>query len=178
MNLLPTRQKKRVKLLILFQNTIFSGLVLILLILILIFVLGGALIFLNFKFSYIEKKIVDEQLRVIRTETVKGMERKVRELNKELIGLKEIQNKQSNLYQALDKISQDLFKEVEINSLEIDRELNKITITGHSDTREKLLAIKQTLENSSNYKNIDFPLANLTEPEDIDFQFSFTLHLD
>lgn len=173
MNLLPIKQKKRIKLKIVFQNVIFSGLVLILLSLILILVLGGFLIFLNFKYQNIEKKITIEQSRVIKTETVKSMERKVREINKELIELKEIQTSQSNLYQALDNISQKLFLDVEIHSLEIDRESGKITIIGYSAFRENLLTIKRILETNPEYKDIDFPLSNLTDPEDIDFRFSF-----
>lgn len=178
MNLLPTKQRKKIGLKIIYQNIIFSGLILILLILILIVFLGGFLIFLNFKYHSIEKKITIEQSRVIQTETIKGMERKVKELNKELVELKETQAKRSNLYQVLENVSQKLLLEVEVYSLEIDREAEKVTITGHSSTREKLLAIKETLETSPEYKNIDFPLSNLTNPKDIDFRFSFTLHLE
>lgn len=174
MNLLPIKQRKRARLAILYQNIISSGLILILLILVLIILLGGFLIFLNLKYQAIEKKIIIEQSRVIQTETVRGMERKVKELNKELVELKEIQNKQSNLYQILDNISQKLLLGVVVHSLEIDKKTGKVTVTGYSAFRENLLAIKQALETSSEYKNIDFPISNLTNPKDIDFWFSFT----
>lgn len=174
MNLLPARQRKKVRLEIAYQNIVFSGLILILLVLILMIFLGGFLIFLNFKYHSIEKKITIEQSRIIQTETVRGMERKVEELNKELMELKKTQSKQGNLYQVLENISQKLLLEVEVYSLEIDRETGKVTVTGHSATRENLLAIKGTLEISPEYKNIDFPLSNLTDPKDIDFRFSFT----
>lgn len=173
MNLLPTRQRKRVRLLICYQNIVYSGLILILLILFLIFFLGGFLIFLNLKYQNIEKKIMVEQLRVIETRTIKGMERKVSELNEELNKLKQIQSKKTNIYQVLDEISRNLLIGVEVFTLEINRESNKIFISGHSATRDNLLAIKRILESSPDYKNIDFPLSNLTESKDIDFQFSF-----
>lgn len=173
MNLLPIRQRKKVKLEFIYQNIIFSGLILVLLILILTVFLGGFLIFLNFKYHSIEKKIIIEQSRIIQSETIKGMERKVKEINKELTELEQIQIKQSNLYQVLENITQDLLLEVEVQSLEIDRETGKITVAGYSAFRENLLAIKETLESSPQYKNIDFPLSNLTNPKDIDFRFSF-----
>lgn len=163
---------------IFYQNIIFSGLILILLILILTLVLGGFLIFSNFEYRTIEEKITIEQSRVVRTETVKGMERKVRDLNRELAQLKQIQNRQSNVYQILDNISQKLLKGVEIYNLEIDRESGKIMISGFSPTRDNLLTIKQILEATPEYKNVDFPLSNLTDPKDIKFYFSFTLHLE
>ena len=76
-------------------------------------------------------------------------------------------------YQVLENITQDLFSEVEVDTLEIDRETGKITVTGYSAMRESLLAIKETLEKSPDYKDIDFPLSNLTDPKDIDFSFNF-----
>lgn len=173
MNLLPIKQRKRIKLLIIYQNIVFSGLVLILLSLILILVLGSFLIFLNFKFQGIEKEITIEQSRIIQTETVRSVERRIKELNKELKELKEAQAKESNVYSILDDISQNLLIGVEVHTLKIDRETGKISVTGYSSTRENLLIIKEILETSDKYKNVDFPLANLTDPKDIDFIFSF-----
>jgi hypothetical protein len=178
MNLLPTEQRKRVRLLICYQNIIFSGLVLVLLVLVLILFLGAGLIFLNLEYQIIEDKIAIEQSRVIQTETVKGMERKVKELNKELAELRQTQDKQSNLYQILDNISQKLLQGVEIYNLEINRESSRVMVSGFSPTRDKLLRIKQILETTSEYENIDFPLSNLTDPKDIKFYFSFTLQLE
>lgn len=173
MNLLPISQKKKVKLGITYQNIIFSGLILVLLILILIVFLGGFLIFLNFKYHSIEKRITVEQSRIIQTETVKGMERKIKELNKEIDKLEEFQTSQSNLYQILEKITRNLFLEVKVYSLEMDRGIGRVAVTGYSASRENLLVIKEILETSPDYKNIDFPLSNLTNPRDIDFNFSF-----
>lgn len=173
MNLLPNKQIKRIKLLICYQNIVYSGLILILLILLLIFLLGGFLIFLNLKYQNIEKKIMTEQSRVFEARTIKGMERKISELNEELNKLEQIQNQKTNIYQVLDEISRNLLIGVEVFTLEINRESSRVLISGHSATRDNLLAIKKTLESSPDYENIDFPLSNLTESKDIDFQFSF-----
>lgn len=174
MNLLPFEQGKRVKLGIFYQKIFSSGLVLILLILILILFLGGGLIFLNYQYQTITRQITIEQSRIIQTETVKGMEGKVGELNNELLDLRKIERERSNLYQVLDNISRSLLDEVKVNTLEIDRQSKKITVSGHALTRENLLKIKQILETESSYKDINFPLSNLANPIDIDFYFSFT----
>lgn len=173
MNLLPIEQKKRIGLQVLYRNIISSGFILILLIFILILFLGGFLVFLNFKYYIIEQKITFEQSRIIQTETVKGMERKVKELNKDLIKIKDAYNKSSNLYQILDIVSQNLLTEVRVDSIEIDGNSNKIMISGYSPTRDKLLAIKTKLESFPEYKDIDFPISNLANPKDIDFYFNF-----
>ena len=172
-NLLPLQQKKRLELKAFYQNIISSGFILFLLILFLIVFLAGFLIFLHFKYQAIENRIIVEQSKIIQTETVKGMEKKVRELNKELEELEKIQAERSNLYSILDNISQNLLIGVRVYSLEINRNSGMITVTGFSPTRENLLTIKKILENSPNYKNIDFPLSNLANPKDINFKFSF-----
>jgi len=156
-----------------YQNIVFSGLILILLSLVLILLLGGLLIFLNFRFQAIEKEIITEQSRVIQTETIRSMERKIKELNKELKEVREAQIKESNIYSVLDDISQNVLFGVEVYSLRIDRGTKRVNVSGYSSTRENLLIIKEILETSDNYRNINFPLANLTNPRDIDFSFSF-----
>lgn len=173
MNLLPLGQKKRIGLQMFYRNIVSSGFILILLILILILFLGGFLVFLNFKYYIIEQKITSEQSRIIQTETVKGMERRVKELNKDLVKIKDTFGKSSNLYQILDTISRDLLIEVRIDSIEINGNSNKIIVSGYSPTRDKLLAIKNKLEISPKYKDIDFPISNLANPKDIDFYFNF-----
>jgi hypothetical protein len=173
MNLLPRKQRKRVRLIIYFQNIVFSGFILILLFLIIIFCLGGFLIFLNFQYQAVEKEIEIEQSKIIQTETVRGIERKIRDINNEMFELKKIQTEQSNIYQALENIYQELFVGVRVYALEIDTKTKKVVVTGYSATREKLLAIKQVLETSDRYRDVEFPLSNLVGPISIDFRFSF-----
>jgi len=177
-NLLPTKQRKRIRLLTSYQNIVFSGLILIILIIFLIIFLGGSLIFLNFKYQEIQKKISLEQSRIIYAETVEGMERKVKEINKELVDLRRVQNERSNLYQIIENISDDLLSDVKVYNLDVNSETKKITISGYSASREDLLSIKNTLETFSKYQDIDFPLSNLVNPKDINFRFSFTYHED
>jgi len=173
-NLLPPQQKKRLKLRIYYQNIISSGFILLLLILFLVVFLAGFLIFLNFRYRVIENRITVEQSKIIQTQTVKEMEKKLKDLNRELEELREIETERSNLYSILDNISQNLLVGVRVYSLEINRNSGMVTVTGFSHTRENLLTIKKILENSPNYKNIDFPLSNLANPKDINFRFSFT----
>jgi len=173
MNLLPKIQKKRLRLEIIYKNIIYSGFILILLILILIFFSAGLLVFLNFKYQAIEKGIVLEQSRIIETETVKGTERKIVELNKQLKELIEFERKQSNLYNTLNIIVKDVLNDVEIYTLEIDKEINKVTVRGFASNRNTLTVIKEKLLSSAEYKGVDFPISNFTTPKDIDFSFNF-----
>ena len=174
LNLLPIEQKKRLRLYFFQNNILFSGLFLVLLVLILILFLGGILMFLHFKYLSIGKEIMVEQSKIIQIETIKGIEKKIKELNLQLADLDKIQKNQSNFYEILSSVVADTLSGVRVSAIEIEGATKKITITGYSPTRENLLLIKKTLENSSKYKNIDFPISNLTNPKDINFRFGFT----
>jgi len=174
-NLIPLQQKERVKLKTYYQNIISSGFILFLLILLLIIFLAGILIFLNIKYRLIENKITVEQSEIIQTESYKGMEKKIISLNKELSELKKIQTKENNFYQILDDVSRNLLINVKVYDLKIDKTTNKITVTGFSPTRGALLSIKTILETNSQYnKDVDFPLSNLANPQNINFRFTFS----
>jgi len=177
MNLLPLEQKKRIKSLLLYQSVISSGLILILLSLIVILFLSGFLVFLNFQYQEMENKIGIEQSKITQVGVIKNVEKNIKDLNKELRELSLINTDKKVLYDSLEKISNELLSEVRVDSLEIDN-LNKVSVYGYSDTRAKLLRIKNILETSSGFKEIDFPLSNLTNSSNIDFHFSFTLYLE
>jgi len=173
-NLLPTEQKERLATESRYRNIISSGFILFLLTLLSIIISAGFLIFLHFKYQDIENKITVEQSKVIQTETVKGMEKKVNELNRELIEIRNLQDKKDGLYTIIDIVSRDILNGVRVYSLNIDRDSQIVIVSGFSSTRENLLAIKNKLETDPRYKNVDFPLSNLANPKDINFRFSFT----
>ncbi|MBD3282028.1 MAG: hypothetical protein GF387_00215 [Candidatus Portnoybacteria bacterium] len=174
MNLIPLKQKKRIRLLMLYQNVVSSGLLFVFLILFLVIILGGFLIFLNFKYQEIERNIVLEQSQVIKDETVKGIERKIEGLNNNLRKIAEIQEEQSHVYEMLDNLSRNLFIDIRVDSLQVDSSSGKISVSGFAEERDSLLRIKETLENDKEYSDIDFPISNITNPRNIDFHFSFT----
>lgn len=173
LNLLPIEEKKKIKLEFLQCNIIFSGSFLVLLILILVLILSGSLIFLNSKLRSIGQETMLEQSKIVQTETVKSIEKKVKELNLQLTDLDKIIKNQSNFYNILLDIVPGLLSKVDVYTIDMEKETKIITITGYSATRENLQLIKKTLESSTRYKNIDFPISNLTNPKDINFRFSF-----
>lgn len=173
-NLLPPQQIKRIKLMIAYQNAISSALILFLMLLMVIVALASFLTLLSFKYSVFERNINEEQTKIIQTDSIKTVQKRVKELNEELLVIKKIQDTKSDLYGVLDKVNEELFSGVKIYTLEIDKESKLIRVTGNSSLRENLVIIRNILKNDSHYKEVDFPLSNLANPRDINFRFSFT----
>jgi hypothetical protein len=172
-NLLPPGQIKRIKMMILYQNVISSGLIIFLMFLSLIVILASFLTLLNSKYFVFEKNINEEQAKVIQTDSIKTIQKRVKDLNKDLSVIKKIQDTKSNLYGVLDKVDEELFSGVKIYTLDINSESKLISVTGYSPFRENLVVIKSALKNNPHYKEVDFPLSDLANPRDINFRFSF-----
>jgi len=172
-NLLPPQQIKRIKMMIAYQNAISSGLILFSMFLLVIVALASFLTLLNFKYFIFERGINEEQAKVVQTESIKTIQKRVKELNDDLSLIKKIQDTKSDLYGILDKVNEELFGGVKIYTLEIDKESKLISVTGNSLLRENLVAIRNIIKSNPHYKEIDFPLSNLANPRNINFRFSF-----
>jgi hypothetical protein len=173
-NLLPPQQIKRIKLMIAYQSAISSALILFLFFLLMVVAMASFLTLLNFKYSAFEKSINEEQTKVIQTDSIKTIQKRVKELNEDLSAIKKIQDTKSDFYGILDKVNEELFGGVKVYSLEIDRETRMVSVTGNALLRESLVAIRNILKNNPHYKEMDFPLANLANPRNINFRFTFT----
>ena len=158
---------------IVYQNAISSGLILFLMFLLLIVFLASFLTLLNFKYFVFEKNINEEQTKIVQTESIKTMQKRVKELNEDLSKIKKIQDSKSDLYSILDKANEELFDGVKIYSLEIDGKSKTISVTGNSPFRENLVIIRDIIKNNPHYQEVDFPLSNLANPRNINFRFSF-----
>lgn len=155
------------------QDVISSTLLLFLMALSLVVIMGLFLTLLNLKYLAFERDINNEQAKVIQTESIKTIQKRIKELNEDLSAIKKIQDTKSDLYGVLDKINEELFKEIKIYNLEINNETKAISVAGLSLFRENLVKIRNTIEKSPHYQEIDFPLSNLANPRDINFRFSF-----
>ena len=56
-----------------------------------------------------------------------------------------------------------------------EKNLKEIKVTGVAVAREEVLALKDKLEKSAFYREVDFPVSNLTSKKDITFEFTLKL---
>ena len=59
--------------------------------------------------------------------------------------------------------------------IDINREKYQLDLFGHAETRSDLIRLKEEFENSDNYLTIDFPIQNILEKNDIDFDMLMTI---
>ncbi len=145
--------------------------VLIILTIVIAVILIAAKIILQNNFN----KIVEQTTLV--TKNNQGYNSKIRQINNELNYIAKIQDNfvyWSNLIEELTKITPN---DVTFYSIKAN-DSKKVIITGRTKLRDSLLRLKDSMENSSTFKNIDFPLKNILEKTDIDFSITADINLE
>lgn len=100
------------------------------------------------------------------------------EVNKTLAGIKEIQSGFKEYDDLLIEITGYIPENISLTYLSIDSSSNKASFKGRALRREDLLELKNNMENSDIFKNIESPIANLLEKENINFTITADLVLD
>jgi len=175
-NLLPPRQFKKIKLAKLFKKT--TGLIILAFFINLVGL--GYLYSLNLKLG--------TKLDEIKNEATTG------NIEEKIHNLEHLEKKVKETYSFVEKakkINQEnplqwsgILKELvsfcgegtKLEKISVDeKNLKEIKVTGVAVAREEVLALKDKLEKSSFYEEVDFPVSNLTSKKDITFEFTLKL---
>lgn len=167
-NILPEESKKRIK-----TENIFNSLRKMLLFLTLIVLFVSTILLLarvalkyqadiykNFPVAYESSPTTDSGTK---------------EIENKVIQVKKIQEGFVDWYGTISDLTEVLNKNIKLESFSIDRDSATLSIVGVAKTREAFLQLKTDLENSGRYFNIDFPVKNLLEKEDIKFDLKVNI---
>ena len=111
------------------------------------------------------------------TKNNQGYNNKIRDINNKLYFVEKIQNNfipWSNLLKTVAAITP---KDIGLYYLKINLEEQAIKIKGKAGRRESLLDFKQNLETAAIFQEIDLPLKNILEKENINFEINAKINL-
>lgn len=90
-------------------------------------------------------------------------------IQKQVEMAKTIESSEPNWPKTIESVLASIDPSISVLSMKIDKDSSSIEITGVAKTREDLLNFKKSLESNTNYSNIDFPIRNLSEKQNINF---------
>ncbi|HLD31731.1 MAG TPA: hypothetical protein VJB37_02450 [Patescibacteria group bacterium] len=99
-------------------------------------------------------------------------------LNKRLKKIEYIQKEYSPLVPHLVEIGNHIPSSVTLDRLEINQEEKSVLISGLAPTRDDLLMVKANLEKIEWLETIEIPLAQLTQKENIKFNWTLKIKSD
>lgn len=92
-------------------------------------------------------------------------------LNRDLSNLDILQNKHQEWSLILRELAGLLPRDVTLDKVSITRNTRKLEIVGHALRRESVLQFRESLINSPYFTNVNFPLANLEKPQDLEWSY-------
>lgn len=169
-NLLPPQYKAELK-----EEENWK-LTVILSILFLIFLICLALILFSIKISIsgrleVQKILLLQEEKNFEESQIQNLEENITISNQTLLELYSFYQSQNNLTKTLEKISETIPSGAYLTTLNLN--LDKISLSGYSPTREILLEFKKNLEEEELFEEIYFPPSNWVKPSDIDFSVNF-----
>lgn len=174
-NLLPQQYKENFKKYIFARLFyVFSGFVLIWGIVI------GIILFTSFEFLAIQNNALEERIMGVRelkeTEEAEAFEAEIISLNKFLGRVNNIKEVNSyDVFLILQKISPMVPEGSSLDNFTFSATTGKVSLKGRSVLRTHVITLENRLKEEPLFKEIDSPLSNLLQAEDVEFSFSITL---
>jgi len=171
LNLISEELKKEIKLrhLYLFIKKINLTLIIITIVVAIILLVAKTILQLRFN------NIIDQTTLV--TKNNQGYNNKIKDINSKIDFVEKIQNNfipWSNLLKTVADITPD---GIGLNYLKINFAEQTIKIKGQAGLRASLLDFKQKMEATAVFKEIDFPIKNILEKENINFEINAKINL-
>jgi hypothetical protein len=171
LNLVSAGQKREIKLRHIYGLIKTVNYILIIIAIIIAIILLVAKTILQSKFN----DIVSETTLV--TKTNQGYNNNVREINDKLNFIDEIQTDYLPWSELMINLAEITPNDISLNYLKVNSLDQTIIIKGRAKLRSGLLNFKNRMSESVYFKDIDFPIQNILEKENIDFEINAKLNL-
>lgn len=169
LNLVSAEQKKEIKLRHLYGFIKKISLTLIVIAIVIAIILLVAKIVLQLKFN----NIVEQTTLV--TKNNQGYNSKVREINGKLGFIAKIQDEYIPWSNLIKKLAAITPADINFSYLKLDAQDKTISLKGKAKFRDSLLDFKDEMAANPVFQNIGFPIKNILEKENIDFEINAKL---
>ncbi len=180
-NLLPPKEKRELFLKKVERVVIIWGSIILAVLLCLILILFSIRIYIWGK-AESQKIILEQTKKEYDVSDIKNLQEVVKKYNEDLLKLKNFYGKSIYLSEILEKISKIPAPGIYLTNLSLnkpsDLQGNKVevTISGFSETRERLSLFKENLEEEKYFKDIYFYPSSWVKATDIDFYLTLKVH--
>jgi len=112
------------------------------------------------------------------TKNGQSQNNRIREINASINYVDEIQNNFFKWSLLFYNLSKKLNNNIKFYSISINKEKKEVLLRGVAAFREDLITFKEGVEKSDLFLNIDFPIKNILEKENINFEIKAEINLE
>ena len=172
LNLLPSREVKKLEIRR-FSELLGSFAIWILFFLIIFSLFLSSIIFYLSIILKSQNELIEIRENDEKTQYLTKIEDKTKELNKSLVKIN-LKQKEIILWAPImEELSKITPSGVYLTNLSYQISLDKISLRGFAETREKFLYLQDKLDKSTCFNEIEAPLSNLIKQDNVDFVFYF-----
>ena len=166
LNIIPDNLKKEIEFRTVYRLTKnLFGLIIITIILYCVSILAALYL--------LEHHLADTTLKTnLISKGTENFTNQVKNINNQLNTIHTIQSESVKWSLFMKKLSDSIGDNISLTRLNLDREKSLIYLAGMADTRDGLLALKESLEKLGFFSEINFPIKNLLEKNNIAFEIS------
>lgn len=173
LNLLPPSEKKKLKLLKLAGLLVSIGSWFVFMTVIFTLLLLSVYFYLSI-ISDAQKDLMQQRRQNERTQALFDLEERISQTNKSIEQIHQKQKQMIIWTPVFEHLAEITPEGVHLNSFSYNQSGNRISLSGHADTRPKLLRFEEKLKESEYFKEVESPLSNIINKNDIDFNFEIT----
>ncbi len=169
LNIISRKLKREIKLKSIYQliKIIFSILIIVISIYTIALLLGKLALQIHFV------KTIDETSLV--TKNTENYSKKIRNINNQLNSIDNIQNETTAWSYLLEYFAKNVSDNIKFSQIKMNKRDKTVYLSGLAKTRDNLLSLKKILEDSNYFSNINFPIQNLLEKNNINFTINAQL---
>ena len=173
-NLLPPQEKETIRLERKVCLTVLYSVYFLVILVVFVCLLLVNVLCLKSKISATEKLALTEQENMS-VQNMKNIKKEITVLNKTLETLRQLADKTENYSFVLGDLSQLMPVGVKLSNFSFDSKTKTVVLDGWAPERSQVLVLKEALEKSPKFSDVESPMANLLRQKDIIFRFSFVL---
>lgn len=111
---------------------------------------------------------------VIITKNTDNYNKQIKDINKQIKSIEDIQKENIVWTDIIKNLFNNLPADIKLHKAGFDKN-GSITIAGVAGSREGLIALRKYFENSSDFSIISFPIQNLVEKQNINFEINLQI---
>lgn len=174
LNLLPPAEKRILELEQIQRWILFYASAILMILIIFVGLLAGI-----WSFLLVQHKSLASNLKSIQSNTAWGQtlieqRESIKKINQELEQINRIQKNHQYYSRLLIGLADLIPEGVRLESISVDKQ-GQMALYGFAPRRDQVIALKQNLEQSKFFENVESPLSNLTKQEAINFYFKLKL---
>lgn len=174
-NLLPKNKQKELKFEKLYYSLQRFALVAVISVILVVTAQIGTKVYLKWQLSKLTAEIAIIKSNENKEENAK-IKTKIKQINNQISDFATLTATSPAWSEVLSALAPLVPSEVTIQTFSADEAKKQVLISGYSKTREGVVGLYNKILNANGkFKNIDYPLENVSKPEDVPFHFTFQI---